>query len=65
MPLPSENDKNELYSRLKAGAESGWDFSTKHYNNYGKNTGMIFLYIVNNQSLYYSIGFNFSKYIYR
>lgn len=41
MPLPSEDDKNELYSRLKAAAETGWDFSTKHYNNYGKNTGNI------------------------
>ncbi|XP_050422489.1 trehalase-like [Adelges cooleyi] len=39
MHLPNEEDKNELYSRLKAAAESGWDFSTKHYNNFGQNTG--------------------------
>jgi len=42
MPLPSVDDKNELYSRLKTGAETGWDFSTKHYNNFGQNTGNIF-----------------------
>jgi alpha,alpha-trehalase len=44
MPFPSEDDKNELYSRLKAAAETGWDFSTKHYNNFGKNTGNICIY---------------------
>lgn len=38
-PLISEDDKNELYSRIKTAAETGWDFSTKHYNNYGENTG--------------------------
>ncbi|XP_060878731.1 trehalase-like [Metopolophium dirhodum] len=38
-PLSSVDDKNELYSRLKAAAETGWDFSTKHYNNFGQNTG--------------------------
>lgn len=42
MPFPSEEDKNELYSRLKAGGETGWDFSTKHYNNFGQNTGISF-----------------------
>lgn len=41
-PFPSVDDKNELYSRLKAAAETGWDFSTKHYNNFGQNTGNIF-----------------------
>jgi len=39
MPFSSEDDKNELYSRIKAAAETGWDFSTKHYNNFGQNTG--------------------------
>ncbi|VVC44697.1 Hypothetical protein CINCED_3A004273 [Cinara cedri] len=40
IPFPSETDKNELYSRLKTAAETGWDFSTKHYNNdFGQNTG--------------------------
>lgn len=59
MPLPSEDDKNELYSRLKAAAETGWDFSTKHYNNFGKNTGNIFLYykLINKKLLFYYIGF--------
>lgn len=38
-PLSSVDDKNELYSRLKAAAETGWDFSSKHYNNFGQNTG--------------------------
>lgn len=38
-PLISEDDKNELYSRIKTAAETGWDFSTKHYNNFGENTG--------------------------
>lgn len=41
MPLSTVDDKNELYSRLKAAAETGWDFSTKHYNNFGQNTGNI------------------------
>lgn len=43
MNLPSEIDQNELYSRLKTAAESGWDFSSKHYNNFGENTGNVFL----------------------
>jgi len=42
MPFSSIDDKNELYSRLKAAAETGWDFSTKHYNNFGQNTGKIY-----------------------
>lgn len=34
--LPSDYDKNELNSRLKTAAETGWDFSSKHYNNFGQ-----------------------------
>jgi len=41
-PLLSPEDRNELYSRLKTAAETGWDFSSKHYNNFGQNTGNIY-----------------------
>ncbi|XP_050422492.1 trehalase-like isoform X1 [Adelges cooleyi] len=34
-------DKDELYTRLKSAAESGWDFSTKHFNDNGRNTGTL------------------------
>lgn len=43
-PLSSVDDKNELYSRLKTAAETGWDFSSKHYNNFGQNTGNLIKY---------------------
>ncbi|XP_050538011.1 trehalase-like isoform X2 [Daktulosphaira vitifoliae] len=40
--LSEENDKNELYTRIKSAAESGWDFSSKHFNNYGKFSESLF-----------------------
>jgi neutral trehalase len=43
MTLPNEDDKNKLYRHLRGAAESGWDFSSKHFDNGGKNTGTFIL----------------------
>ncbi|VVC33385.1 Six-hairpin glycosidase-like,Glycoside hydrolase, family 37 [Cinara cedri] len=40
-PLNTLLDKNDLYARIKSAAESGMDFSTKHFNNNGSNTGTL------------------------
>ena len=35
----SEEEKNAFYNDIKSAAESGWDFSTRWFTNYGQSHG--------------------------
>lgn len=38
--LPSEEKKKIIYKHIRGAAESGWDFSSKHFDDDGENIGI-------------------------